>query len=443
MRDNPKALTIESEDEFSGFLKRLQDKLELKEYAVILKPDEIVCTTSEHVDLNAAQNLACILSETLRFKVLLLELHKLDIKTIGVLAAEQLTEFELPTSGPIDSLAKFLRMFGAIFGEGGRQSIYDSNSFKTSISRDDFIALLRALGRERSAANTAPGVYICLSHQGMAEAQLENIKSVIEHADELEEYIREHLDPKLADQFGRRMDQIITCGENLEAVDVFGELIAKGLYDERIMVHKNERREEAGDISLHLYSPSSHVSRLPHEIYDMYEEAAGRYSGLVEDVIHSRNISVSMLHDDEVEETTVLYLNWAFQELWPICRKVVREVNLRPELDVPSILENDLLLLPVGMEITSSTYFSGLGEVPPAGDILTAVASAAVYYYEHETGLIRRDLTFQFHPEVGKGLQTISRGDMQKTYIPELEDGIKLLIAAVYTGNMPVGYCRP
>jgi hypothetical protein len=81
-------------------------------------------------------------------------------------------------------------------------------------------------------------------------------------------------------------------------------------------------------------------------------------------------------------------------------------------------------------------------DISSTGIALTDVASTAVYYYEYTTGLVKRDVTFQFHPEVGSPLRMISRKDIQTMHIPELEDGIKLLIAAVYTGNMAAG-CYP
>lgn len=437
--------TIASEDDFSNFLTSLGDEAQkLREYAIILKPDQVVGRTPAGGEIDAAQNLAYILTEVLHFKVQLLDIYRLDIETMGALAAEQLTGFGLDAPpNPVDSLAKLLRMSRVIFGEGGRQSIYNSASFEAlwpdGLSRNSFIRFLRALGRERAVANTAPGIYICLSHQAMAEAQLENIKSVLERADEVEQCVNRLCAPSLSDQLRETISLISKYGMELVAKDDYSNHIAKSIYDPKIMVHENEY-SEIRQTFLRPYLPSSHVFELPDEIYAVYQATSGRYSGLVEDVINSRNMLVSMIHNDEVEEISVLYLNWALQQLWPIGRRITDRLKHCPDIELLSVLEDTILRLPIGIEITSSTYYTDFEEDSSTGVALTDVASTAIYYYEYPTGLIKRDITFQFHPEIGKSLGMISREDIRTTRIPELEDGIRLIMSAIDTGNMVVGH---
>jgi len=440
--------TIASEDDFSDFLTSLGGEVQkLREYAIILKPDQVVGRTPVGGEIDAAQNLAYILAEVLHFKVLLLDIYRFDTQIIGALAAEQLNRLGLyAPPNPVDSLAKLLRMSGVIFGEGGRQSIYDPASFEAlwsdELSRDDFICLLAALSRERPVTHTAPGIYICLSHQGMAEAQLENIKSLVECADEVELYIRKLSGSQLADQFRQAVSLISEYGMELVAKDDYGNHIAKSIYDAKIMVHENEYPEIRQTL-LRPYLPSSHVFELPDEIYTVYKATSGTYSGLVEDIISSRDMLVSMIHSDEVEECSVLYLNWVFQQLWRIGRRIAEKLKHSPDLEALSVLENDIMSLPIGIEITSSTYYTDLEEGSLTEVALTDVASTAIYYYEYQTGLIKRDLTFQFHPEIGKSLRMISREDIRTTRIPELEDGIRLIMSAIDTGNMVIGYHPP
>ena len=112
--------TIASENDFSDFLTGLQSEPQLlRDYAVILKPDQYIGTV-EGYKIDAAQNLAYILSEVLRFKFLLVDMYRVNIKTLGVLAAENLSQCRSPVLDPVDSLATFLRMAGVVLGEGGR-----------------------------------------------------------------------------------------------------------------------------------------------------------------------------------------------------------------------------------------------------------------------------------------------------------------------------------
>jgi len=147
-----------------------------------------------------------------------------------------------------------------------------------------------------------------------------------------------------------------------------------------------------------------------------------------------------MIHNDEVEECSVLYLNWAFHQLWQIGRRLAKELKHDIDSEVPSVLDTSIMCLPIGVEITSSTYYKGSEEDSLTKIALTDVASTAIYYYEYSTGLVKRELTFQFHPEIGRDLGTISREDIRMTRIPELEDGIRLIMSAIDTGNTIVGY---
>jgi hypothetical protein len=92
MDQSDSCTTITTEHDFSDFLAGLPDEPQLlRDYAVILKPDHCIGTVEGH-KIDAAQNLAYILSEVLRFKVLLIDIHKIDIKTLGMLAAENLNQ---------------------------------------------------------------------------------------------------------------------------------------------------------------------------------------------------------------------------------------------------------------------------------------------------------------------------------------------------------------
>lgn len=424
--------TVESEEEFSLFLSSIANQTwRLRQYAIILKPDRVVDGGRD-----AAQMLARVLAEVCHFKVLILNIYRLDVEVLGHLAAERFDRPGPNVPDPFGSLAKFLRMSGVIFGEGGRQSIYEPASFqyqsRSGLSRDGFLRLLGALSRERAAANSAPGVFICLSHQGMAEAQLESLRNLLGSADHLELCIRELLGSRLAVQFREAVSRIRDYGMSLTIKDDNGVVIARGIRDRRSMVHENEL-PEVKQALLRRYRPSSLVFELPEEIRVTYETTSGKYSGLVEDVIDSRDILVSMIHGDEVEECSVLYLNWAFQQLWPLSR-TLGKLKRHTGSELPPVLEEHIMHLPIGIEITSSTYYvdsEGL-----ADSALTDVASTAIYYHEYSTGLIKRDLTFQFHPEIDEMLSDHDREAVEVAGRAGPGDGIALIQAAINAGNM-------
>jgi hypothetical protein len=129
-----------------------------------------------------------------------------------------------------------------------------------------------------------------------------------------------------------------------------------------------------------------------------------------------------MLHGDETNEEAILFLNWALGKLAIYSRAHYKI------LEKDDLLE-EIINLPIGLEIQSSTLYS-----TDEKSTLTEIAGLVVYYYNPRTGIVKRDYTLQFHPELFEEIQILQKRDFESKTLLELPDGIQLLLSCLQAG---------
>jgi len=337
---------------------------------LVLKPDDIVGENKSGAEINAAENISAVITDSFEWDVVTVPLKK------GI-------SFD-------ENVKRLLSSCKIIFSEGGRQSVYDEKSFQKIedyATRDEMLIMFKNLIKQRSSSvNTPPGIYICLSHQLIAETIKELVDDIIESKDQF---------------------SLLEKWESLKKE--LKEMKAKIVKERDSIVKKNEKPEMT-IVDLKRYQFSVGV---PGDLEQSHREISGKYSGLIEDFIGFEKVDIAMLHGDEVDEQGVLYLNWALAKL--------NEFRTQNKQDIPG--DSILWQIPVGLEITSSTYD---GE----GNVLTEVASMAIYYIDRE-GFFYRDFSFQFHPELilsGEIRQIYSGKEIRPSFS---NDGLKVLLSTI------------
>jgi len=348
------------------FFQIIPAKRVFKKKAVIFKPDANVGCNFKGEDIDAAKNIVSIIQKGFNW----------DIETINLNKGISFEKIDF---------SKYV----IIFGEGGRQSVYNEKSFakKGFASQKEMLTFYKKIIKNRaSSVKTPPGIFICLSHQLIAQALFELIVEVS--------------DSKVNYTTTKDWQILITEIRNKYKL-VTGK--------EKSAVRANEDKEEK-IVALHSYIPTKGM--LP-ELIESHKEISEKYSGLIEDLLPFETIEVSMLHGDEVSEAKVLFINWALMEL-----------NKFKSTNQKTIAKADLInFLPVGIEITSST--SDLN-----GKILTEAASCAIYYIDNE-GYFYRDFSFQFHPEL-----LLSKHIREVKNFSEIElswenDGLRIFLTSI------------
>lgn len=336
--------------------------------ALILKPDSIVGRNRRGEDVDAGAGLSQILQQGFEWPVLTGHLHRGDL-------------FSSTFHRAVDRAR-------IVFGEGGRQSVHNPASFEdleNYASLPEMVGFYRNLLRRRAISHkAAPGIYICLSHQLMAEAMRQQLVSVLRTLASANE-----------DSWCQRATGIIEKlgGDFLSPTTTIVEAIDSP--EHRI-------------VTLEAYEPSKQIDQ---ELIETHLDTAERFPGMVEDVLTSEALDLSMLHGDKVIEEGILKLNWAFRKL--------AEMRAEASPDVLKLLGE----LPVGIEVTSST--SDLD-----GRVLTEVASLGVYYKDADD-FVYRDMCFQFHPELmlpSRLRELRAEGELT---ISKENDGLKILLGAI------------
>lgn len=449
---HPAFITIRSPDDLSLLWSKLKPGSvdSFRQYAIIVRPDTVVGTNMAGELVDPVPGLAIILTNILQFKVIILDMSTINLDSLEhELKLLKITQPLVASIGRLSHTVSLLRMASLLVFEGGRQSIYDPASFGQSsgdsLSHDQFLCLLSEYSRVRALAGSAPAIYICLSHQGIVAALTNNLLKTIELRDEIEQSLHACVGLTLSKEFKETIAIIDEKGRAIRVTNDNGDEIAYGIQHAQFTVHPNEM-VELGNVVLIPYHPSGHASSHLPEFLIAHRRTAIRYSGLIEELIATGQVQVSMLHGDEVEESAVLYLNWAFQMLWAISVRIVEKLaeagNFYSASNIIPSVVSSLLTLPVGIEITSSTAYS-LDSRDQQGNspkTLTNVASLAIYYYDYVHRTIKRDLSFQFHPEIRPHLQLLDDHSFRQLRVSEIDDGIKILITSVMTGNATLGY---
>ena len=345
-------------------------KDKIKRSVLILKPDDIVGENRSGEEIDAAANISAVTRSAFEWDVVTVPLKK------GI-------SFEKNLKGMLPECK-------LIFSEGGRQSAYDEKSFldiENYATRSEMLQIFKGIIKQRSlSVDSPPVIYICLSHQLAAEAMNQLIDDIIETEEAISSL--------------KGWDSLKTEIKSMRTKIFAGS---------RFATRKNEK-PELMIIDLKKYRPSKGV---PVEFRESHDEISRRYSGLIEDYIGFEKVDISMLHNDEVDEKRILYINWALSKLF--------EFRSRNKKGIPA--GSMLWQIPVGVEITSSTF-------DEEGQVLTEVASMAIYYIDGE-GYLYRDFSFQFHPELMLSeeiRQIYSDKEIRPSYC---NDGLKILNSSI------------
>ncbi len=333
----------------------------------IVEPDAIVGTNPLGEPVAASHNVAYILREISKQKSVIFSLWNSGYQSLNA----------------VTPFAQFLRSFQAIIVEGGRPSIYDSQSFNhnPSLPREEFLSLVDALLLSRTAGS-APALYICLGHQAVGEALIRLIRRAITELKGVDNL------PKITrNAFHKVSTYVHQLGEQI-IIRRDGHIVANGYRDTRFAVAPNEQRE-VGIRRLHPYQP---LEYLPEPLLEAHDQTAITESGIIEDLIRIDDWDLAMLHSDEVNQEAILFANWALNTLHTELQ------NHRDDIANSSLAW--LLNLPFGVEVLCSTFF------PDSTRPLTEVAATAIYYQDHKTGQKHRDFSLQFHPELLDDLRT-------------------------------------
>ncbi len=414
-RKETKQICIDSLEKFEEmYSSYFYDKNKRSKWAIILKPDTVIGANQWGELVDASNNMATITSELLDWNIVILELSEIPYEKL-LLKISELTKDE--------EIGEFLRSFRYVIIEGGRQSLYDAKSFDDIsngyFTKDNYLDLLQSLVYSRNEPGTNPGLFICLGHQGIAEMLRHIIIRLVDSTENVTTKL-DTINPKASQKFASLMVKINKAG-NIKIKRLNNEIVARNYRDQYFAVKKNEM-PEVGLKKLSKYQPKK--DEISNEIYAAYTKVAKFHSGILEDFYSLETLDIVMLHNDEVNEEAILYINWVLSELAKFTREYYKDLAKDNEL-------KHLLQLPIGIEIPSSTEYH-LEDV--SGKILTEIAGMVIYYYNPETSILKRDYTLQFHPELFEEIQIMQKRDFESKTLLDLSDGIQLLLSCLQAG---------
>jgi len=149
-------ITIQSLEDFDiAFEKYFKKSSKRNKWAIILKPDTVIGSNRWGELIDASENLATITSELLDWNIVTLELSEIKYKDL----LERIDAF-----CDKETIGEFLRSFRYVVIEGGRQSLYDSESFDKisngKFTKNDYLHLLRSLMFSRNKTGSIQSAII-------------------------------------------------------------------------------------------------------------------------------------------------------------------------------------------------------------------------------------------------------------------------------------------
>ncbi len=408
-------IIIDSLEKFEEiFQKYFNDPKARNKWAIILKPDTVIGANQWGELIDASENLATITSELLDWNIIAIEMSELNY--------EQLLEKIKKLSNTNETIGEFFRTFRYVVIEGGRQSLYDSQSFDDisngNFTKANYLHLLRSLMSARNSSGSNPALYLCLGHQGYAEMLRDYIVTIINDSQNIAEKIRIK-DEKIANQFLKIITDIKAKDGKIIVRRRNQEIVASKLADQFFAVKQNEM-PEIGLKRVIEYKPSKNI--VPDDVLKTYQKNAKLHTGLLEDFYSLESLDIVMLHGDEVNEEAILFINWILS----LFSKFIRtNYSLLQTIDGLS----EFISLPSGLEIPSSTDYSMDDK-----NRLTEIAGFVIYYYNPSLEIIKRDYTLQFHPELFEEIRILQKRDFESKTLLELSDGIKLLLSCLQAG---------
>lgn len=398
----------------------LTDPKERSKWAIILKPDIAIGENNWGELVDAANNLAILTNELLDWNVMILELSQIDYPKL-LAKIKEITQ---------ESVGQFLRSFRYVIVEGGRQSLYDTNSFeqltKGKFTKQNYMHLLSELMNSRNDPGNCPALFICLGHQGIVETLRYQLEQIVKDSSTILEKL-DKTSPQAAKEFAKIVKEIQTTGEKIIVrKKKFNEprterVIAEGFQDQFFAVTKNEL-PETGLKRLVPYSPEDIA--LDKKILTAYHKLTNYHTGMLESFYPLESLDIVMLHNDEVNEEAVLFINWALNKISSFSEKYQEFLFSNHEF-------RRLFSLPFGLEIIGSTLYQLSTKEEES---LTEIAGLVLYYLDPKTNTVKRDYTSQFHPELFEEIRSMYKRDIQSKSFVELTDGIRLLLASLQAG---------
>jgi len=266
----------------------------------------------------------------------------------------------------------------------------------------------------RSKPGSNPGLFLCLGHQGIAEALKDYLIKLLKEKSKIVSSISK-IDKEKSKEFELLLEEITNIGLDIPVINNNNETVAKKYSDQYFAVKRNEL-PEVGLKQLAKYSPSIDV--VSADILKEYKMIAKYHTGILEDFYDLESLDIVMLHNDEVSEEAVLFFNWVLSKLSKFTRNNLELIEKIPELE-------ELANMPFG--ILYNIEFE-------TKEPLTEIAGMIIYYYNHKTGMIKRDYTLQFHPELFEEITILQKRDFESKTLLELSDGIQLLLSSLQAG---------
>ena len=302
--------------------------------------------------------------------------------------------------------------------EGGNGSVNDPDGWNNEVcSLEDLLFLVETL-LQRRGPKSAPGLFICVGHQLVAECLIRLLKKACDFAflanDLPNDPTGEHLRA-----IKRTTDEIQAVGETLKISKRSGRVLAEGWESPGFAVN-DLHKSEVGKTYIRPYAAPI-GSSLDREIIEAQLRIDEELETIIDQMLRLRYeaaIDVPMFHSQEVSEVAMLFANWAFGKLHAV-------LSIRRDVVAVSPL-SWLLRLPYAVKILAMTESDG--------EILTECASMCVAYKDHESKQIRRNFTIQFHPELLGDLHDFGHrpaptfGELQQA------DSVRLLVRLMYLG---------
>jgi GMP synthase-like glutamine amidotransferase len=309
----------------------------------------------------------------------------------------------------------------AVIIEGGDPSTYDPSTWSMpACPREDMFKLIDKLLISRSP-DSAPAIFICVGHQLAAECHIRLIRRAVKEIMAMTSFPADA--SRLALKILKDVATLIeTMGASLHIKKQDGRTAANGWNDNHFAVTKNESIE-IGDRNLLPYQAPEREKALniPLELIHAHALTADAHDGVIDTMIqYEREISISMFHQDEVNEEAILFANWAYRNIHDAI------VPYRHMLAGSSL--SWILQLPDSIEILCSTAEKN-------GEIVTECSATCINYKDFETKKIRRSFTCQFHPELLSDLRAVGWGGQPPSYAKlKKDDGARLLVRLLYEG---------
>ena len=309
----------------------------------------------------------------------------------------------------------------AVIIEGGDPSTYDPSTWSMpACPREDMFNLIDKLLISRSPAS-APAIFICAGHQLAAECHIRLIRRAVKEILAMSSLLTDDsgLALKVLKDVATRIEKM---GTSLHIKKQDGRNAASGWNDNHFAVTKNESIEIGDRILLPYQSPDiDKALNIPLELIHAHALTADAHDGVIDTMIqYEREISISMFHQDEVNEEAILFANWAYRNIHDAV------VPYRHTLADSSL--SWLFQLPDSIEILCSTAAKN-------GEIITECSATCINYKDFETKSIRRSFSCQFHPELMSDLRAIGWGGEPPSYATlKQDDGARLLARLLYEG---------